>query len=282
MAADLKMVAMMEGSTLARGSQPVLVRDTQMTSSDGRKLDFGTLCAACSTALNITDDCVGVGEEVFHQRCLVCHSCSLPLSGSFKVRGKGELLCQGCDARLVKEKTARLEELKRQDKERAAVASTGVDNTSHLSEPCAGCGKAMQADIGVRVNQNVFHYTCLACGCGCGVPFDDGVFQPREGKAYRPDCHKRIFGAGPTGASCPGCRRAIVGKHVKLGTSLYHSACALCGNCGGSLAGGYAMMDGVAMCASCSKKPKSMAAAMTGQFHRGFQVDPITGQKKML
>eukprot|EP00162_Nutomonas_longa_P003728 comp14487_c0_seq1/m.20937 comp14487_c0_seq1/g.20937 ORF comp14487_c0_seq1/g.20937 comp14487_c0_seq1/m.20937 type:complete len:333 (-) comp14487_c0_seq1:87-1085(-) len=253
---------------------PTLQRDNAYTTSMGTRMGFDTRCAACNEPLNVTDDCVSSLDKVFHGRCLVCSECKIPLSGTFAERG-GKLYCRGCEARVEKEKTKRLEEIKQKEREAGAIRSA-MDNDRHLNEMCGKCDTPLGTEEGFRLGDITYHAACFVC-TDCGMPFFKGEFVQEARKPYHQNCHKRMFGK-----VCPKCSKPISGKFVNFQGREMHSECFTCVHCSGSLSGGFAMESNNPVCATCIKKPKALGAVVTGQAHRGFTIDPITGQKKMV
>ncbi len=210
--------------------------------------------------------------------------CSLPVSGTITER-QGKILCKGCDARLVKEKTARLNEIKAQEKAREEM-KRGVETSEHLNEPCSACGAALGTEEGHRINDLVYHTRCFVCSA-CRRSIGTSLFKAVEGKPFHAECApgapSRVGGAPSGGGKvCPKCRKPITTKFVTFNGEELHSECFVCADCNGSMAKGFAMLEGKPTCADCVRKPRSLGSAITGQRHKGFVIDPITGQKKTM
>jgi len=147
---------------------------------------------------------------------------------------------------------------------------------------CTKCGKQIVGGAYTYSGRS-YHDTCITCS-GCSVSLAGLPVVPKDDSFYCGNCAK-ASAASPTKYSekCVGCLKPISGKHLNVNNHKYHSECFVCAKCYKPFDGEYSEHEGKPYHGHCVPRilaSRTVTTTTTGNYKKGFTVDPITGKKR--
>jgi hypothetical protein len=205
----------------------------------------GVPCDGCRRLIDIGREAhlkTSVGG-LFHPGCLVCSTCSTPLSGAYAIDDDGRAKCAKCQPTCdVCRQPLRGTYLLLDD-------GRSVHQECAPQHPCDGCGGNIDAGVPFMTAKNKeFHKGCMKCEMchkaineyadvdgakivclACANQYD---FDGRGASSGGGDGGGAIDTSADTGVYCHACRQMIgVGKFVRCLDRKYHTACLKCVMC---------------------------------------------------
>lgn len=170
-------------------------------------------CAGCGR--NLAAAYITALDRKWHPDCFVCVSCKRGLVAGY-LEGKGQPYCAPCHAKA-------------------------------FGEPCAGCGKPLEAKRLAALGKH-WHHNCFRC-TNCGADVADGYVE-ENGMPYCEACDDKLFSE-----PCTRCGKPLGGEFLVALERKWHQACWTCTNCNGaqgSLDDGVIVgKDGEPYCEAC-------------------------------
>jgi len=241
-------------------------------------------CARCNKP--IVGKLVNAIGKTWHDGCWTCGVCKSALLQNAFVEISGYPYCIKCEQKVRKPTTdvkgsgdSLISQNKtvqnRKEEEKSQIKNELFQNVQGGKETCKWCRKII-ATYAVPFKGALYHRECFCCSV-CANPVSDDGYVERDDLIYCKSC------VGSSGVSatnpCEACGQQLVGVYVTAGGKHYHSKCFLCGECGGSLSGGYALKAGKPLCSDCGTKPPQRSTSLHVNTRKaGITVDPRTGK----
>lgn len=172
------------------------------------------LCYKCGDEIKAGSPLVAHSNQLYHNDCFCCKSCSQPISTGF-MEHEGFFYCTKCHHKL-------------------------------FSQKCAQCDLPVIGD-GVTYNDEVFHGSCFDCFY-CHKPISSKKFLVRFGNRYCSGCYEKMFAK-----ECNSCCELIKDEDYLMANELsWHNKCFTCTNCEKDLESiGFHMVDKKIYCPEC-------------------------------